>query len=214
MIIIKDQSPHIICLQESHYNNTNTPIPIPINYQLYHNTASNRFGGVAILVHTSIQHSQTNQNSQFETIEIEIISKIKINILATYIPPNKTFTLKCLQNNFERHNTNQLILGDFNSWHQSWGSPQDNKRGRILSKFFQNTNLNILNDGSPTHFPTHNTFTHIDLSLCSSQLTPYATWKTIDDLHGSDHLPIVITLFSQPNKINYARPYFKIKKAN
>jgi len=53
LILIKKYTPQIISLQETHIQYTNN-IPTPINYILLTNIATNRFGGVALLIHKSI----------------------------------------------------------------------------------------------------------------------------------------------------------------
>jgi len=80
------------------------------------------------------------------------------------------------------------------------GAPQQ-QRGETTQRFIDNTPLILLK--SPTHFSTHNTYTHIDLTLCSPILAPHAKWKILNDLHGSDHFPIITTLFptTNPKKI-------------
>ncbi|OXE37809.1 hypothetical protein CCS92_34265, partial [Methylobacterium radiotolerans] len=88
-----------------------------------------------------------------------------------------------------------LLLGDFNGWSPLRRSPNYKKKGKIISNFTQNYNLILLYDKSPTHFSTRSTLTHIDLSICNPPLNIAATWKTSDQPHGSDHLPIFISLF-------------------
>nr|AAA74495.1 unknown protein [Drosophila teissieri] len=213
LILIKKYSPHIISLQETHIQHTNT-IPTPINYKLLTNIATNRFGGVRILVHKSIQYTTLNITSDPEAIAINIQSKIKLNIFSTYISPTKNISDQTLQNTFNIQQTPSLITGDFNGWHPSWGSPTTNTRGKITQRFIDNTHLILLNDKSPTHFSTHNTYSHIDLTLCSPILAPHANWKILNDLHGSDHFPIITTLFPTTNTQKFNRPFFKLKEAN
>jgi len=73
LIIIKKNSPHVISLQETHIQSTHN-LPTPINYTLITNVATNRFGGVALLVHNSVQHTQHIITSDFEAIAAKIES--------------------------------------------------------------------------------------------------------------------------------------------
>lgn len=57
-----------------------------------------------------------------------------------------------------------------------------------------------MNDGSPTHFSKHNRFSHIDLTLCLPYLTLAGQWRTLENLHGSDHYPILVVLFHEKGK--------------
>jgi len=55
-----------------------------------------------------------------------------------------------------------------------------------------------------THRPT----------LCTPSLASHAKWEILNDLHGSDHFPIIIYLFSTTNTLKFNRPFFKLKEAN
>jgi len=120
-----------------------------------------------------------------------------------------------MENFFNTLQGSNLFTGDFNAWHRSWGSTTCNRKGKIISKYINEHNLFLLNDGSPTHLSTHSTFTHVDLSFCTSDLGPITSWEIISDLHGSDHHPILLKLsaLNQPNKI-LSPPKFKLKLAN
>jgi len=111
-----------------------------------------------------------------------------------------------LEDTLYNNQTPLLILGDLKGWHPAWGSPKTYSRGKTIQQFIDNTQLILLNDKSPTHFSTHNTYTHIDLSLCSATLAPHAKWEILNDLHGSDHFPIVLKLIF--------KTIFILKKAN
>lgn len=91
LLLIVKYSHKVISLQETHIC-TNKNIPIPVNYNMISNTSTNRFGGVALLVHKSIQHIQIYTNSDFETVAIEIDSLNKITIFSSYISPSTPFT--------------------------------------------------------------------------------------------------------------------------
>ena len=54
--------------------------------------------------------------------------------------------------------------------------------------------------------------TAIDLTLCSPELTTELNWNIEEDLHGSDHWPIIIT---EVETVATSRePRFKFKRAN
>jgi len=67
---------------------------------------------------------------------------------------------------------------------------------------------------TPTHFSTHNIYTHIDHTLCFPILAPHAKWNILSDLHSSDHGPIITTLFPTTNPQKFNKPFFKLKEAN
>ena len=52
----------------------------------------------------------------------------------------------------------------------------------------------------------------IDMSICSSNILLDFTWSVDDELHGSDHYPIVLKHIS--NTPSNASPKWKIEEAN
>src|SRR5215469_10294617 len=51
-----------------------------------------------------------------------------------------------------------------------------------------------MNSGAPTHYhQASQSFTNIDILLCSNIISQSLMWSRLDDLHGSDHYPIVIS---------------------
>lgn len=208
-IIRKKYHPQIIALQETHLHSLNN-IPIPINYTLYSNNYSPTYGGEAILIHNSIQNYSITLPNDFDATGIEAHSIKKMKIISAYIPPTKPFTKSNLLNVINT-NSNMLILGDFNSWGSLWGSPKYNQRGKTLTEFIINSNFIVLNDKSPTHFSTHNTYTHIDVSCCSPDIFPFIKWQICNDLHGSDYYPILITLSTSiEQRSSKSKPIFKL----
>ena len=215
LILIKKYSPKIITLQETHIHSTNN-IPVPINYSLYNtNKSQNTHGGAAILIHNSIQHQQILLNGDLDATAVQLQSTIKFTTISIYIPPHFTFNTINLEQTISSINTPSIITGDFNSWHQTWGSNKNNKKGQILNDFINANELTLLNDGSPTHLSTHNTFTHVDLTFCSPRLTTHTEWSVLDDLYCSDHYPIKTTIFKQntPTEMKI-KPKFITKNLN
>jgi len=89
----------------------------PLNYTLITNIATNRFGGVALLVHNSFQHTQHIINEDLEAIAAKTESKRTIIIYSIYIAPNKTFSRNNLNNVINTNNQTIVVTGDFNGWH-------------------------------------------------------------------------------------------------
>lgn len=213
--LIAKHKPHILTLQETHILAHNLH-PIPINYAMITLNSSPSYGGVAILIHKSIEYREITLRSDFDAICVEICSKTKLQIISTYIQPKAHFTLNNLYSVLNiANNIPTLITGDFNCWHKRWGSPVNNKKGITLEKWIAQSNLIILNDGSPTHLSTHNTLTHIDLSICTPELAIETNWTIETDFFGSDHLPILNNIFNraQIQKPTH-RPFFKTNSAN
>ena len=70
-----------------------------------------------------------------------------------------------------------------------------------------------LNNGNPTYFHQPNgTLSSLDLSLCDSSLYLDYNWEVDDDLHGSDHFPILLRHTKTENQETHQHLIFK--KAN
>jgi len=107
------------------------------------NIASNRFGGVALLIHKSIQHTQSNINQDVEAIAAEIKSKENFKIYSIYFSPNKSISRNNLNNVIIINNETVMITGDFNSWHQSWRSTYSNSIGKTIAKFIDQSKFSL-----------------------------------------------------------------------
>ena len=175
----------------------------------------NSLWGVALLIHSSVQHKAIDLNKGFDAVGLEITSKITFHIISCFISPNKQFTSNNLDNMFRISSTPTLITGDFNSWHKSWGSLANSRKGNTLHNFINNSNFILLNDKTPTHLSTFGSMTNIDLSFCSPELSIHSKWKVASDPHGSDHLPICIAMFHQEKTDKlFNKPKFKTDLAD
>jgi len=109
---------------------------------------------------------------------------------------------------------NKVILGDFNAHHTLWGSLRVDGRGEQVVKLVNDSDLILLNDGSPTRVDDNTgNLSYIDLSLVSSTVAAKCLWHTIDDSLGSDHFPIFIKYSCDTTRTPSA-PKFNVKRAD
>ena len=132
---------------------------------------------------------------------IEVVSchaRIKekdLCLASVYIPPNIKVNRHQLVDTSAILPEPRLILGDFNSHGTGWGSTYDDNRSKIIYDLCDDFNMTILNTGEVTRISSSGTQeSSLDLSLVSNQLSLDCTWKVIQDPHGSDHLPIIISI--------------------
>lgn len=112
---------------------------------------------------------------------------------------------------------NHILLGDFNSHNEIWGSETTDNKGLIISNFISNTDNVLLNTGEPTHVDsTTNKMSAIDLSIASPRLSLDIEWNTYTDTLGSDHFPIIIKLGAANFVDSHFSPLcpFKTKNVN
>ncbi|MCL4124011.1 UNVERIFIED_CONTAM: hypothetical protein GTU68_024684 [Idotea baltica] len=98
-----------------------------------------------------------------------------------------------------------LLVGDFNVQHTLRGSNHISPRGKTVESIINQTDLVILNNSSPTHYDIHSgTTSKIDLCLCTPTLDHYS-FITEDNLHNSDHYPIILKSSSTPTISTHAK---------
>jgi len=87
-----------------------------------------------------------------------------------------------------------ILLGDFNAHHSLWGCSSQNSKGNLIENLLLNHPLTILNNKQHTYIhPATGSSSAIDLTFVTPSLSLNYSWKPLDDLHGSDHLPILLS---------------------
>ena len=105
------------------------------------------------------------------------------------------------------------MLGDFNSHSKLWGCSDTNDKGAIIENFIAENDLCLFNNKQATylHYPTRKYFS-LDLAICYPNIYLDFNWSVLDDLHGSNHFPIVIKeIESDPEEHH---PRWNLNKAN
>ena len=192
---MKDNNPGIICLQETKLGNT-TFNP-GLNYNIYTSTpppGDRAHGGAAIIISKGIQHSIVRLNSPLQAVAVKAIMGKCITICSVYLPGAVGFTNLDLQNLINQLPPPFLLLGDFNAHNPLWGGNNLDVYGSIVEDILNTNDVILCNDGSVTYHNIHtNTFSAIDLSICSSNIAVEFNWSVDNYLHGSDHYPIHLT---------------------
>ena len=166
-------------------------------------------------IHQSLPFTEVTIDSTLEFVAC----KVKINgtylaICSLYCPPDAVIAYDELFALQERLPQNKVILADFNAHHTLWGSLRVDGRGEQVVKLINESDLVLLNDGSPTRVDDNTgNLSFIDLSLVSSSIAAKCLWHTIDDSLGSDHLPILIK-YSCDTVRTPSAPKFNVKRAD
>ena len=95
-----------------------------------------------------------------------------------------------------------------------WGSDTDDVRGRALESAIDANNYVVLNNGQGTHQTNSGSMTHIDVSLSSRKLATKCKWTTLNNLMGSDHAPILISINARPEQQLSSVPKWKLTSAD
>lgn len=153
------------------------------------------YGGVAILVKNTVSFSQiTFPPRNRDDINIVGVYVDNITIISVYLSKPSIAAFDEIKLLLSSIHTPFLLLGDFNSHHQSWGSTITNSDGEYLLEILDSFNLCVLNTGAPTRRTNPNeNFSAVDLSICTPSLASLMSWSPLTSTFGSDHFPLIIT---------------------
>ena len=161
-------------------------------YTDHHSEFRNGRIHASIYVRNDIPHVQINTASQYEGIDICLISlkaKVQLHICSVYIDATKNWNPSILINLANSYN-NLLILGDFNAHSISWGSDKEVRSGAV-HQLLNDSDLVLLNDGSHTYFRGSYS-SAIDLSMVSANIASSFDWSTSTERLSSDHCLVII----------------------
>ena len=214
-LILNEYNPYIICIQETKFKYDHKPILN--NYKpFYHNVYSNTVakGGVITFVNNNFDCEEILLNSNIQAVAVKVYYPIEFIICNIYLPGSEQIPSNELLNIISQFNLPYMLLGDFNSHNILWGSNHTDNRGTKIEKFIEDHELNIMNSGAPTHFSFgYKTTSAIDLTLISPILDTFFGWYIDDDLHSSDHYPIIINVIHDKMNKERKRKWI-IKKAD
>ena len=106
-----------------------------------------------------------------------------------------------------------MLVGDFNRHSKVWGCSDTNDRGEIIEDVIAENDLSLLNERQPTYLhPPAGNYYAIDLSLCHPSIYLDFDWLVCDDLHESNHFPILINEIEPSDDEQNCR--WNLKKAN
>ena len=119
-----------------------------------------------------------------------------MDIWCIYVPPIRSSDLDTRTQRFNPDDLpssrRSIILGDFNAHNSVWDPSWTNSdpMGDHLLDWSTSVNMEILNDGSPTHLHrSSGRLSAPDISFAHSSIR--ASWSILEDI-GSDHFPIEI----------------------
>ena len=194
-LLVNEQKPVAVCLQETFLKGFDK---FTLKYHScyfthcsYNDKAS---GGVAIIVNNSVPHRPINLVTTLQAVAVNISFNKTITLCSIYLPPSLPIDVKKLDHLVDQLPKPFILMGDFNSHHTLWGCSDTNDKGRIIEDFITGHDLVLLNDKSSTYLhPATGSYSSLDLSICSPEISPDFNWKVCNDLRGSDHFPIQIS---------------------
>ncbi|ENN79613.1 hypothetical protein YQE_03940, partial [Dendroctonus ponderosae] len=163
------------------------------NYKIYRNNRpNNNSGGTAIVIKSSLAHSQTppTANTVIEHTSIILnMENSQIRIISAYKRPR----VHTSQQHYDSilNSLPTLLAGDCR---KNGGCRKNNAEGHKLLKYAQDLNFEIFSPTEPTHFD-HRTPDILDIAL-AKDISHTITLTNSDSL-SSDHNPIIININEQ-----------------
>ena len=213
LLLMSKYNPALLCLSETFLKGTDKVSFKNFSmYNFIHNT-ERASGGSTIIVSNVYPHRQISINSNLQAVALSVTLHRPISVCSLYIPPKSKINVEDLENLINQLPQPFFLLGDFNGHHELWGCSDSNTRGQLIEMFLERNSLCLLNDKSNTYLhPATGKFSSLDLSICQPNIFLDFEWKVLDDLHGSDHFPILI---SDTSSIPEDHPsYYKFNKGN
>lgn len=214
-LLLNRLNPIAICLQE-----TLLPEKYTLSmrqYTVFTNTRSTSgghpCGGTAIIVNKKIPHSHIKINTRLQVTCVRISYPKPITICSVYLPPSFQWDTNDLLNVIDQLPRPILLMGDFNAHSSLWGCSKTDSKGDQIENFLSASNMCLLNNKSHTYIhPATGAHSSIDLSICDPDIFLDLVWSVNDDLCGSDHYPIFVSIPSVSPVIENQR--WKLKKAD
>ena len=145
-------------------------------------------GGVEMYIHQSVPVRLIPLRTELQAIVAQINIWQTATICNIYISDSHNFSIELLQEVVDQLPEPYIIMGDFNGHNMLWGSANTYMRGRVIEELANNNNCHILNDCSMTRV-AYSVESAMDISICSSALTPIKSWHALSSPGNSDHCP-------------------------
>ena len=175
--------------------------------------------GVAVYILNTIPQYEIKLRTSLQAVACHVnVTGHRFAICSLYQLPSQNITESELNEIIDQLGTDFIVRADMNAKHPLWGSPLTDRRGRLISEVISNYYLHVLNDGTGTRLDTFTgNVSHIDLSICTSNLANIFGWKVHADNRCSDHYPIDVYLSFRPflRRISHNnRPRWSVQRAN
>ena len=203
-VLIKEHNPSCLCLQELKLPNTQYNVgSLYKSYLKLPNDNEIPKGGTLIAVKTTIPHQPILLNSNLQAVAVSFTSGKLKSLCSVYLPPNEQITEDQMGELIDQLPMPTLLVGDLNAHNPLWYDSGIDRRGETIQRLMDAKNLITLNEDHPTYYRLYDQVTsNIDLSLVTDSCAVDFNWCILDDLHGSDHYPILISAH-QPSPPEY-----------
>lgn len=182
------------------------------HFDIFRCNRDNGYSEVAIATHNSLNIrliyinlilKQSCLVKKINIIGVEVLNIKNISPISFWsccIPIDSHISLELWNSLFLLANDNCFFGGDFNAHNLAWGSTSSSRRDHMLYSTINSLGLSILNTGNNTYLGKLKcSNSAIEISFSSSKLTWLSYLSVMDDSHGSDHFPIIISINNNIN---------------
>ncbi|GFV89618.1 putative RNA-directed DNA polymerase from transposon X-element [Trichonephila clavipes] len=151
-------------------------------------------GGVCLFTSNLFPSNVVTLHTSLQAVAVWIHIHSLVTVCCVYLPPNDVVPQVDLNQLVSQLPAPFILLGDFNGHSPQWGHDDTNSRGRQIEQLISDHCLCLLNNDEKTYFhaPTR-TFHSLDLAICSPTLLPMLNFEVANDLHNSDHFPLLVS---------------------
>lgn len=193
-LILHDSDAKVMLLQETMLGQSKPRAPN--GYTLYTGGIMNdrRPGhGLGMLIKNDTAHAPLTVQSTLQVMAFRIRLNRMYTICNIYISPGEDVTLQDFDQLLHQLPEPIILSGDLNAKHILWGNNTNDQRGIMIETLLLQASMSVLNSAKPTHLNVATGATSaIDLTIVSSAIATELSWDVCEDLHGSDHWPVII----------------------
>ena len=178
-ILLSTYLPHVIIL--TGVGSQIRRMPSVPNYYWHNQKGTNSFGGVSILIHSSIKSKVIHAVENFLLIEMDVAMS-SIFVGAVYVPPGQIPPFEEFEKFLDK---NFYIFGDFNAKHTQWGCQANNSSGISLNDWLEERGCVGMFPEKPT---SRRSNAIIDFAITQDK----SGWSCdVIDEGTSDHFPVI-----------------------
>lgn len=151
--------------------------------------------------HILLERVECNIQTLPPNFQFQVVKLSNLTFINVYCPPNIQIKKEEWNEFVKSFESPKVIVGDFNGQNPIWGSSKCNITGNSIADSLDESEIVLLNDGSPTRLITPNqNISAVDLSVVSRNIAVYFNWTVVQDCGMSDHFLIVMT-YELPNPL-------------
>ena len=158
-------------------------------------------------VHVQPLKDVQKDGTEVATVRVRMVKNSWVHLTNVYVPPYNTRSTNdrtvTLRTDLIPAFDSSIVVGDLNGHSILWDyiQPTD-ARGEELETWLIDKELTVMNDGTPTRVNKDSGGESTpDLSLCGNIWKNKYDWAVGEGMGKSDHLPVIITLYSQVKHI-------------